>query len=330
MVLLKSIKQNLHSTGLFGYGENIVIGVSGGPDSMAMMHILNDLQYEYGFQIHIGHINHHLRRTSNIDERFVQKAAENLNLPISIGHWYPTTKKKGSVEERARLERFRFLTQLAKKVKSKTIVLAHTQDDLAETVLMRILRGTGLQGLRGILPIREMGGIYFVRPFLKTSKAQIMAYLKRKKINFRTDPTNKQTQFFRNKIRIELLPLLEKKYNKNIKEILLNMAETAGTDYAHLEDKAKKIFEKIALLSKKNKNIRIKMETYNKQHESIKRLLLRIGIEKLKGNTNLIALKHWNEIDDLIRNRPKNSIVHLPKGIEVRKETMHLILSRKN
>ena len=108
---------------------------------------------------------------------------------------------------------------------------------------MRILRGSGLQGMRGIMPLKEMGGMRFVRPLLGITRREVEAYLTKNNLSFRTDPTNQHTQFFRNKIRLELLPLLERGYNKNIKEVLAHLADTAATDYAYLEQQAQKLFE---------------------------------------------------------------------------------------
>ena len=328
MHLITRVKRNIQTAQFFGRGDTVIVGVSGGPDSVALTYVLHALQYEIGFHLHIAHYNHHLRRSANADQKFVESLAEKLNVPCSVGHWKdPKALKKGSIEEAARNHRFRFLNQLAKKINAYAVVLAHTEDDLAETVLMRILRGTGLQGLRGILPRRKLDNVCFVRPLLNVKKETILAFLKRKNISFRIDPTNHQTKFFRNKVRLELMPLLTKKYNHNIQGLLTNLANNAGTDFDYLEKQAQKLFEKHTKCAADKTNVRIDLKVFSAQHPSLKRMLVRMGIQLLKGNTNRLTLTHFHEIEDLLENRPKGTIVNLPQGIYVRKDIRYLLLS---
>ena len=328
MHLITKVKKNIQDAQFFGRGDTVIAGVSGGSDSIALTYILHTLQYELGFHLHIAHYNHHLRRTANADQKFVESLAEELNVPCSVGHWKnPKALKKGSLEEAARKHRFQFLNQLAKKINAHAVVLAHTEDDLAETVLMRILRGTGLQGLRGILPRRRLDNVCFVRPLLNIKKDIILAFLKKKNISFRIDPTNHQTKFFRNKVRIELMPLLAKKYNHNIRGLLTNLANNAGTDFDYLENQAKKLFEKHTKCTANKTNVRIDLKVFSLQHPALKRMLIRLGIQHLKGNTNRLTLTHFKEIENLLLNRPKGAIVNLPQGIYARKDIRYLLLS---
>jgi len=330
MKLTRRVKKNIQHSHLFGRSKTVIVGVSGGPDSTALMHILHGLQYELGFHMHIAHYNHHIRRSANTDQKFVEKQAKKLNVPISIGHWKNRRKtKRGSLEEAARQRRFQYFNRLSKRINASAVVLAHTEDDLAETVLMRILRGTGLQGLRGILPFREIDGVTFVRPFIKTKKWEVIEYLKKRSIPFREDPTNKQKEFFRNRIRLELLPLLKKQYNNNITELLTNLADNINTDYNYLEDQTHKLFGKIIKHSSNNGGIRIDLKKFEKQHPALKRMLLRSGIERLKGDTRRLTLKHFQEIEDLLQNRPNHSVVNLPQKICVTKDAHHLVLTYK-
>ena len=328
MRLITKVKKNIQSAKFFGRGDTVIVGVSGGSDSVALAYILHVLQYELGFHLHIAHYNHHLRRSANTDQKFVESLAEQLNVPCSIGHWKNSKAlKKGSLEEAARKHRFRFLNQLAKRINACAVVLAHTEDDLAETVLMRILRGTGLQGLRGILPRRQLDNVCFVRPLLNIKKDNILTFLKRKNIPFRVDPTNHQTKFFRNKVRIKLMPLLAKKYNHNIRGLLTNLANNAGTDFDYLESQAQKLFEKHTKCAANKTNVRIDLKAFSAQHPALKRMLIRLAIQRLKGNTNRLTLAHFHEIEDLLQNRPKGTIVNLPQGIYARKDLRYLLLS---
>lgn len=329
MHLNQKVKKNIQNNLLFIRGATVIVGTSGGPDSTALTHILHNLQYELGFHLHIAHYNHNLHRNANPDQKFVEQLAEQLNVPCSVERWNnPKALKKGSIEDAARQRRFQFFNRLANKINAQTVVLAHTKDDLAETVLMRILRGTGLQGLRGILPVRKMKNICYIRPLLTVKKDDLLAFLRRKNIRYRIDPTNKKTEFFRNKIRLELLPLLSKQYNCNIKELLVNLADNIATDYDYIETQAQKLFTKLAKCSSNNKNVRIDLDLYSSQHPALKRMIIRSGIKQLKGDTNRLTLTHYREIEDFLQNRPQRSTVHLPRNISIRKSSKYLILAQ--
>jgi len=329
MHLTQKVKKKIQDNPLFVYGATIIVGTSGGPDSTALTHVLHNLQYELGFHLHIAHYNHNLHRSANVDQKFVEQLAEQLNVPCSVGKWdNPKALKKGSLEDAARQRRFQFFSRLAKKINAQVIVLAHTEDDLAETVLMRILRGSGLQGLRGILPVREIGNVHYIRPLLTVKKDDLLAFLKKKNIDYRIDPTNKRVKFFRNKIRLELLPLLSKQYNRNIKKILTNLADHITTDYSYLESQSQKLFTKLAKCSSNKKNVRIDLKLYSSQHPALKRMIIRNGIKQLQGSTNRLTLIHFREIEDFLQNRPQKATVHLPLNIRVRKDSKHLILTQ--
>ena len=329
MRLVQKIKTSIQNNPLFVRGATFIIGASGGPDSTALAHVLHNLQYELGFHLHIAHYNHNLHRNAKQDQKFVEQLAKQFNVPYSVGHWrHPKELKKGSLEDAARRRRFQFFSRLAKKINAQAVILAHTEDDLAETVLMRILRGTGLQGLRGILPNRKIDDICYIRPLLSVKKDEILTYLKKKNISYCIDPTNKETKFFRNKIRLELLPLLSKQYNRNIKKLLTNMADNISTDYSYLESQSQKLFTRLAKCSSNNKNVRIDLKQYSLQHPALKRMIIRNGIKQLKGNTNRFTLTHFREIEDFLQNRPQKSTVHLPRNISIRKDSKYLILAQ--
>ena len=329
MSLARKLKKDILKANSFGRGDTVIIGTSGGPDSTALTHVLHALQYEIGFHLHIAHYNHNLHRQADRTQKFVEKLALELNVPYTTKTWkHPHKRKKGSLEDAARQKRLEFLSHLAKRINARAIVLAHTKDDLAETVLMRILRGTGLQGLRGILQQRELNGVRIFRPMLGISKAEILSFLKKQRIPYRCDPTNKQKKFFRNKIRLELLPLLAACYNRNIKELLTNLAEHIDTDFNYLENQVAKIFAKIAKYSPAQSKILFDRAALSKQHPALQRMLIRAGIEKLQGSTNRLTLDHYREIDDLLRNRPQGSVVHLPRRIRVRKDQKYLTLAQ--
>jgi len=309
----------------------VLVGVSGGPDSIALIHNLYQLRYDLGIQIQIAHYNHALRKGSTADQHLVQELAESLNIPIHIDQWLHThSKPKGSLEEIARQKRLNFFKKIAKKIHADCVALGHTKDDLAETVLMRILRGTGLQGMRSIMPKTRIEGLIVIRPFLDISKIEILDYLKKKKIDYRLDPSNKDIRFMRNKIRRQLIPLLQDKYNSNLIEVLSNLSINTALDYDFLLRHSKELFRKTANLTKLPSSIQMDIAKIRKIHAALQRMLIRLSIETINGNTNRITLNHIEEIQDLIKNRPTGSIVDLPGKIGVRKDKNTLNLYIRN
>jgi len=321
MELAGQIKQYIQKNNLISFGDIVMVGISGGPDSVALIHILNEIKHELGINLHLAHYNHQLRKGSHADEKFVKDLSEKLNLPCTIDCWKESKEGiNGSIEELARERRFSFFVKLAKKIQANCIALAHSQDDLAETVLMRIIRGTGLQGMRSILPKRMIQNHVFIRPLLETKKKELHQYLKKKNLLFRHDPTNNQTQFFRNKIRLQLIPIIEKDYNKNIKEILSSLSKNISTDYDYLTKQALKSFKRLQEPSASEGEVVFDLEKIKKQHPSMQRMLFRFAIESLKGNINRFMHKHADEIEDLMINKPLGSKVNLPSRIIVIKK----------
>ena len=328
MRLVQHVKNKIQNSPFFIRGSTILIGVSGGPDSIALAHILHQIQYELGFHLHIVHYNHHWRRSSNTDQKFVEQFSDSLNIPCTVGHWNnPKATSKGSMEDAARQRRLKFFHRVSQKNNEAPVALAHTEDDHAETVLMRILRGTGLQGLRGILPECTIEGLNIIHPLLDIRKEDLIKYLKHKRISYRIDPTNGQTDFFRNKVRLELLPLLSKKYNQNIKQLLTNIADNASTDYSYIEGQSEKLFSKLAKYTANKRSVQISLKSYSHQHPALKRMIIRESIRKIKGNTNRITLTHFKAIEDLIDKQPSKSIVHLPLNLRIRKDSKNLTLT---
>jgi tRNA(Ile)-lysidine synthase len=316
-MILDKVKKTIKKYNLIQKGDKIVVAVSGGPDSVALLYLLYSLRKDLKITLHIAHLDHSLRKDSYKDREFVEGLAQRLKLPITTSQInVKELAKKGSLEEIARNARLGFLFRVAQGIKADKIALGHSKDDQAETVLMRILRGTGLYGLAGILPKRNIAGYQIIRPLIEVKRKEIEAFLKRKKIKPRLDASNLEEIYFRNKLRNRLLPLLETQYSRNIKEILSNMAESVGLDYDYLYTKAS--------YSMKRFERRINLEKFSRLHPALQRLVLRITIAKIKGDTRRLTFQHIKEIEDLILNRPVNSIVDLPKGVSVVKRNRYL------
>ena len=334
-MMLDKVKNTIKRHNLIEKGEKVIVGVSGGPDSVALLYLLNSLKKQLRFSLHIAHLDHMLRKDSYKDREFVEGLAEKLRLPITTAQInVKELIKKGSLEEVARKARLGFLFRAAKELDADKIALGHTQDDQAETVLMRILRGTGLYGLAGILPKRNIEGTTIIRPLIEVSREEIERYLRRRKIKSRLDASNLEDIYLRNRIRNKLLPLLEREYNSNIKKVLANMAENIGTDYEYLRRVSEGQYSRIrysrsSSSRKPLSRININLKKFLRLHPAIQRLVIRLAISKIKGDTRRLSFQHMKEIEDLIFKRPINSVVDLPASTSFVKKKMHLSIYKK-
>jgi len=180
-----------------------------------------DALVRLGYRPHVCHLNHHWRgAASNADATFVRQLAKRLGLPVTIG-----SREVAHNEAAARRARQAFFERVSKKTGIRTLVLAHTADDQAETFLLRLLRGAGATGLAGIWPERQIGGLRVLRPLLDVSRKEVLKYIAAHKLSYREDASNADRRFLRNRIRHELLPLLERDYNPGIRRVLRRTAE---------------------------------------------------------------------------------------------------------
>lgn len=218
--LLKRMANRRDFELLLPYGAKILVGFSGGPDSTALLRVLIALCDRFGFRIAAAHVNYRLRgEDSEKDERFVARFCKRYGIPLYTFH---PKNAVGKNEEWLRDVRYRFFERTRKRTGFDRIATAHTKDDQAETVLLRLLRGAGADGLSGIRP---MNG-HIIRPLLHIRKDDLVSFLKEERIAFRVDRTNGDTSIIRNRIRHKLLPLLERDYQQNIRNILARTADT--------------------------------------------------------------------------------------------------------
>ncbi|MFH1360112.1 MAG: tRNA lysidine(34) synthetase TilS [Candidatus Omnitrophota bacterium] len=328
MDMITKVKQTIMADKLFSVGDRIIVGVSGGPDSVALLHVLNHLRSTMGLQLIVAHFNHQLRKDSDKDQDFTRKIAEGFGYPfVTAKAPHRRAQPKGSIEEWARHQRFAFFKKTAKRYSAQAIALGHTQDDLAETVLMRVLRGTGLSGLRGIITKRQINDCLFVRPLLNVKRKEVLAFLRKKKAKFCTDATNKNKNFFRNRVRLDLLPYLEKNFNPNVKKVLSHLSDVTLTDYDFITHHAALALEKIIKPGTQKEKIILSLEKFLSLHPALQRMVIRLAIERIKGNTRRLTLIHWREVEDLLTRRTVNAIVHLPQNISIQKTRHSVILS---
>ena len=292
----------------------IVIGVSAGPDSMALLHMIHT---NCNKLIVCAHINHNVRKESNAEEKYLKEYCKNNSI---IFESYKITKyNEKNFENEARKKRYAFYEKILKKYNSHTLLLAHHGDDLIETVLMKISRGSNLEGYAGIKTYSQVKDYTIVRPLLSLTKEEIIKYNKDNKIKYYIDNTNNDITYTRNRIRKNILPLL-KKENKNIHKSFLNYSNTLQEYYNYVEDVTK---EKINKLKDNNT---IDLDKFNKEHPFIQKSIIFYLLSEIYNNeANIIKNKHIDDIINLIKNKKPNTSLHLPKNITVVKEYNKLL-----
>jgi tRNA(Ile)-lysidine synthase len=232
-----------------------------------------------------------------------------------------------STEETAREARYDFFKKAAEKISAAKIATAHTMDDQAETVLMRFIKGSGSQGLSGIPYKRRLGKAWIIRPLLDVKREIIEKYLKKRRIPSRLDATNLKTIYLRNKLRHNLIPLLEKEFNPKIKDNLNLIAKNLGDEFDYLNSAAKRYLKRLA--SETKTSIAINVNGLLRQHIALQRLIVRQIIYKLKGDLKRISYKHWREIESMLYDVHKRSL-DLPRGLRIIKKRGRLIFTKKS
>ncbi|KJS67654.1 MAG: hypothetical protein JL50_06420 [Peptococcaceae bacterium BICA1-7] len=295
-------------------GDVVLAGVSGGPDSVALLHILNRMKKEYSIKLYAGHLNHMFRGAeADADARLVEDLAREWEIPlISERIDVPRYLKKSrlSPQEGAREVRYRFFESTAKKIGASRVSLGHHADDQAETVLINLIRGAGITGLGGIPPVRE--GMY-IRPLMCVRRAQIEDYCKAFSIPYRVDSSNLKTVYLRNRVRLELLPLLEGKYNPAMVTALNHLAEIAREEDCYLEERAGGVLKDV-MERREDGKVVISLAILERYPAALKRRVVRLACRKVGGGAVLPGYQH---IDRILEAAGRASgRVELPGGVK--------------
>ena len=243
--LVAQVAVALRAAGTPARGETLVLALSGGPDSVALLDALVTLSRPRGFRLVAAHLDHRLRPGSAEDAAFCVSLCDALGVPIRLGSADVAgraARERGGIEQAARRERYAFLRRVREDVHAAAIAVAHTRDDQAETLLLRLLRGAGATGLSGMRP--RSGEL--VRPLLAVSRGEVMAHLRERGLAFREDPTNADPAYSRNRVRHELLPYLEARFNPRVKRTLARTAGLLAEEAAHLRAEAEALLRRNA------------------------------------------------------------------------------------
>ena len=330
MLLVKRVRQTIERYDLLPRGEPVVVGVSGGPDSLCLLHVLWCLADDYDLMLHVAHLNHRIRGAeADADAAFVADLAAEWGLPCAItARDVPALahQHKLAMEEAARQVRYTFLAEVARQVGSRTVAVGHNADDQAETVLMHFLRGAGLAGLRGMLPKTPLSdyrllegqtgaALSLVRPLLETPRAEIEAYCAEHGLRPRFDRSNLDTTYFRNRLRHELLPYLET-YRSNIREVIRRMARVVVDDYALLREVLEETWVKV-MRAADDEAIILDLAGWRALPLSLQRATVREAVHRLRRHLRNINFCHIEDAVTVAREKGTGAVASLPQGLRL-------------
>ena len=310
----------------FRAGQRAGVAVSGGPDSVLLLHFMKMLAVEKGLTLAAVHFNHHLRGAeSDGDEASVRELAASLGIEYVRGEaevGRVARERHGNVEAVARELRYRFFFSLVDQGRMDRVATGHTANDQAETVLMRLLRGTGTRGMGGIYPLLE-GKV--VRPFLSLTRPEVMQEIAARGLSYRTDSTNLNTRLQRNRIRMDLLPLLEKEYNPGIVPLLNQLADRARDDESCLERLARERAHPWRV--HEGKEERIPIHALLGFPPAVARRVLRQMLQIVRRTSNGLAHEHVESLRRFAAEAQSGKVQTLPGGAMARKEFSWLVIS---
>lgn len=312
-------------------GEKLVVGVSGGADSVCLLHILSQWQEELGISLHVAHLNHRLRGAeSEADAEYVSSLARRLSLSVTVESCDVEAhrrKRRCSLEEAAREVRYGFLAWAAKETGAKRVATGHTRDDHVETILMHLIRGTGLTGLRGLQPRSEMAmeageRLEIVRPLLVATRQETTSYCREHQLVPRSDSSNLSLSPFRNRIRLELLPLL-RRYNPNFDEALWRLAEIAGDELSFTEGQARQVWD--SAVRQEGEVVYLDRDRMVALPRALQRQLVRLAMSCLLGGLKDVSAEHIEAVLGLLT-KPAGKILNLSRGVIAAADYGRLIL----
>lgn len=320
--VLKTIKENK----MFNRGDKVIVAVSGGPDSICLLHILYVLQKKLGITLYAAHLNHCLRgEEADADEEYVKKFCENLNIQFRskrVNVEKIAKERNLSCESAGREIRYEFFEEFRKEIEAEKVALAHNANDQAETILMRIMRGTGLDGLVGIRAVRDS---IFIRPIINNTRDEIEKYCEDNQLNPRIDKTNLETIYARNKVRLELIPYIQQNFNKDIIKVLNRFSDTIKMENDYLSVLSQEKFKKYCDINKEK--VIISKEAFL-EHESVITRIIRLSLQSIVGNLNNFEKVHISDIIH-IQKQSTGKELKLPKDVYILNDYGDIII-RKN
>lgn len=295
-MLKKEVLNTIKEYNLISENDKIVLAVSGGPDSIAMLHIFISLREEYNLSLYVAHVNHMIRENAKLDEEFVKEFCIKNDIPCfvkKIDVLKKANEDKIGTEEAGRNVRYEFFNEVLSNTSSDKIAIAHNKNDSAETVILNIIRGTGTAGLIGIEP---KSGKY-IRPLIKSERIDIEKYCRENNLNPRIDESNSENIYNRNKVRNIIIPYIKDKFNPNIINTIDKLSDIIKEEEIYINNIVNNIYKKI-LIEERNDYIKVNLKEFNNQELLIRKKMIFYIANKLMGTTK--GLEKVN-IEDIIK-----------------------------
>jgi tRNA(Ile)-lysidine synthase len=327
--LIERVLKTVRNYAMLRPGDTVLVAVSGGPDSVFLLHAILAIRRKFGLKkVAVCNLDHGLRgEESKADSAYVMGEAKRLGVECVHKRIDMRRRAPGKVstEEAAREERYRFFREAASRVGAGVVATGHTIDDQAETVIMRIIKGASLKGIVGIAPCREDGELRIVRPLVELGKGEILDYLELSGIGYRIDSSNLQDVYFRNVVRREILPFLER-YNPKLKRSLFNLAQHLREDFEYIDEARSREGKRLA--KERDGRVEIALRDLVVQPRAIQKEVLRDSLARAGGEVKKLSFRHWNEVDRLLRSASTGLSVDLPGSIRVTRTARDLVFRK--
>ncbi len=316
-ILVRRARDTIRQHRMLAAGDTVVVATSGGPDSTALLHVLAELRRKLGLTLHAAHFDHGLRPDAADDAQCVGEMSRSLGLSYHHGTGGARAyaeQRNLSIEDAARRLRYEFLFGVARDVGAQVVATGHTLDDQAETVLMRVLRGSGLRGLAGIPPVRTQGDVRLIRPLLDASRSEIEAYLTRRRLVWREDSTNLDLAILRNRIRMVLLPMIEG-YNPDARRTLARLAGLMRDEAAAFDALAAPLID--GVLTGGSGGVQVAREPFLQLPLALQRRAILEAVRRVRGNAESVAFVHLSRARRLVAEGRAGAVAEFPDGIRV-------------
>lgn len=327
-MLKKQVLDTIKKYNLIEKNDRLVVAVSGGPDSISLLHILLTIREEYNLELNVAHVNHMIRKNAILDEEYVKEFCDNNNINVFIKRVDVlefAKKEKIGTEEAGRKVRYEFFDEVQKQTNSNKIAIAHNKNDNAETVILNFMRGSGNSGLVGIEP---KNGKY-IRPLVKSLRKDIEEYCEKNTLNPRIDESNAENVYNRNKVRNVILPYIEKEFNPNIINTIDRLSDIVKENEEYMEQVAEEEYKKI-VIEQNEKYIEINRNEFKKIELAIRKRIIFYAIKKLFGTTKGIEKIHIDDIIKLCDNNIGNKYLKPNKNIRVSLKNKQLYFEKVN
>ena len=313
--MINAVLKTIEKYNLIDADDKIVLGVSGGPDSLFMLDILNKLKENLKITLIVAHINHMIRKEADEEEQFVKDFCQKLGVEFYSkrieAQKYANNNKIG-LEEAGRKLRYEFFEEVCEKTGAKKVAVAHNKNDKVETIIMHALRGSGISGLQGIQPKNNK----IIRPIIEIERTDIEKYCEEQNLNPRIDKTNFDNTYTRNKIRNVVIPYIKEEFNPNILETLTRLSEVIAEENNFLNKMVENEYKKI-LLETNNQEIILDLKKFNELDNILKKRIILFTVSKLRGGSQGIEKIHIEDIVKLCQNNIGNKFLVPNKGLKV-------------